>query len=289
MTNSHMTERTPYTYAIARYIHDPLSGEFVNIGVVAVDMATRQPYIKFRKAYSRAKAMFPELRRDTFLASVSQVERALKASARELLRSDLLSSEFTAQTLVRKALPLGEQGIQLGQVGSGAATDMSKRFDQLFERYVLVHEKKSDAGRRNDNDVWRPLRQRFEDEQVAYLFAPEVIEAATDRQKFEHTWRNGKLHCIQPLSFDLSDGDSIREKARSWLGRLTALDDAAASFKAYLVVAGPQDPRLNADFTASLALLRKVQEKVDCELVPETQADVFAGRLAAEMKAHAAQ
>lgn len=65
------TEHTPYTYAIARYMHYPFSGEFVNIGIVAVGMATRQPFIKFRKAYSRARTMFPEFSRRNFRPAIN--------------------------------------------------------------------------------------------------------------------------------------------------------------------------------------------------------------------------
>lgn len=280
-----MNSRTRYTYAIARYTHDPVSGEFVNVGVVAVDMNARQPLVKFLTTYARVKAMFPTVKRDEFLGTLAQAERAIKLVAAQCLRSDLLSEPVTAADIVRKAIPTGDQGIQLGQTGNGATGNLDHRVQQIFDRHVRLYEKPRQE-RKTDNDVWRPLRARFEQEQVADLFAPETITTNSDRQKFEHTWRNGKLHCVQPLSFDLSDGDAIREKARNWLGRLTALDDAADSFKAYLVVAPPAGGRFASDFHQGLDLLRKAEGKVECELVLEGDADAFATRLAAEMRAH---
>jgi hypothetical protein len=281
-----MTQRTRYTYAIARYTHDPVSGEFVNVGVVAVDMNARQPLVKFLTTYGRVKALFPTVKREEFLETLAQAKRAIKTMAAQCLRSDLLSEPVTAADIVRKAIPVGDQGIQLGQTGNGATSNLDLRVQQIFDRHVRLYEKPRQE-RKTDNDVWRPLRARFEQEQVADLFAPETITTGSDRQKFEHTWRNGKLHCVQPLSFDLSDGDAIREKARNWLGRLTALDDVADSFKAYLVVAPPDGNRFATDFKQSLDLLRKTEGKVECELVLEADADAFATRLAAEMRAHA--
>lgn len=282
-----MTQRTRYTYAIARYTHDPVSGEFVNVGVVAVDMNARQPVLKFVTAYGRVKAMFPAVDRTTFFEALAQAQRAIRAMAKQSLTSDLFAEPVTAADIVRKALPVGDQGIQLGQTGNGATSDLGQRVQQIFDRHVRLYDKPRQE-RRTDNDVWRPLRARFEQEEVADLFEPATIKAKLDEQKFKHTWRNGKLHCVEPLSFDLSDGDAIREKARNWLGRLSALDDARSEFKAYLVLAEPGNTRLKADFAKSLELLRKASEHVDCELVLETEADAFAMRLAAEMRAHVA-
>jgi hypothetical protein len=281
-----MTERTRYTYAIARYTHDPISGEFVNVGVVAVDMSTRLPLIKFRHAYGRVKSMFPSVNRKQFLSTLNDAERALKSAAKELLRDDLLSEPVTAQQLVRKAIPLEDQGLQLGHVGSGAANDMSKRFDQLFERYVQKYEKDNKRERRSDNDVWRPVRERFQSENVADLFEPQTIIAKLDQQRFEHTWQNGILHCIQPLSFDLVDEEAIREKARTWLGKLSALDDAKSQFKAYLLVGKPSGRDLDKAFEKGMALLEKAKSQVACEIVQESDADSFVATLAQQMRQH---
>lgn len=281
-----MTERTRYTYAIVRYTHDPISAEFVNIGVVAIDMSARLPLIKFRHAYSRVKAMFPSVDRRRFLSIVSDAERALKSASNILLRTDLFSEPVTAEQLVRKAIPLEDQGLQIGHVGNGAANDMSQRFDQLFERYVQKYERDIKRERRSDNDVWRPIRERFQNERVADLFEPQTITAKLDQQRFEHTWRNGVLHCIQPLSFDLADEDAIREKARNWLGKLSALDDAKSEFKAYLLVGQPTDTGLAQAFARGIALLEKAKSQVSCEIVQESDSEQFVASLAQQMRQH---
>ena len=43
-----MNERQPYTYVLLRYRHDPLAGEFANVGAefIAAQLKTRRDAIK---------------------------------------------------------------------------------------------------------------------------------------------------------------------------------------------------------------------------------------------------
>jgi hypothetical protein len=55
--------------------------------------------------------------------------------------------------------------------------------------------------------------------------------AKDDEIDFQHAWKNGAWHCLEPVSFDLLRADSIREKAHKVLGELTSLRDATEPFK----------------------------------------------------------
>jgi Protein of unknown function (DUF3037) len=286
-----MSERKSYTYVIARYTHDPISSEFINVGVVLLDMSTNQLHLKFREAYSRAKAMFPTLDRSNFVTMIKRAARAIKSKAPRVSNdlfsaSQMAGQSLSAEHLVLSALPRDDHGIQVGAVGNGTSRDMEKTLDDIFARFVLKHTDKKERYRRDDNDVWRPVLNRFKTENVADLFAPSQVTAKSDVQKFSHTWRNGVLHCIQPLSFDLSDADAIREKARSWLGRLSALDDVANEFKAYLVIGAPTNANLMPAYQQGLELLAKVPKKVSCELVYESKSEEWATGFAQTMRDH---
>jgi Protein of unknown function (DUF3037) len=267
---------------IARYTHDPISAEFVNVGVVLFDMTTRETLIKFRRAYQRAKDMFPTLNRANFLDAIKRAERAIQTSAASFAKPDLFAASPTAEQVVLKALPRDDHGIQVGAVGSGISINLDATLDEIFSRFVLKYADKQRPQRRPDEDVWRPMRNRFKDEKVDDLFGPATVEGAGGAYEFEHTWQNGKLHCFQPLSFDLADGDQVREKAHKWLGRLTALKDVSETFKAYLVVGEPQNPALRLAYEQGLAVLRKAE----CQLVFEKDADQFAHGFADDMKSN---
>jgi hypothetical protein len=281
-----MTQRKSYTYVVVRYMHDPISAEFVNVGVVLMDTATQRPLLKFQRAYSRAKAMFPTLNRDNFLSAILRAKQAINACSGKLSSNDLFASPINAEQLVLKALPLDDHGIQVGSTGNGLAVNLETALNQIFDRFVLKYDGKQKTTRRDDKDIWRPMRDRFKTEQVVDLFSEATVVAKSDAQKFEHTWQNGKLHCIQPLSFDLSSADAVREKARNWLGKLTALDDAESDFKAYLVLGEPSNPSLKSAFKQGLELLQKVPAGIDYEIIIEDEIDTFTASFAKWMREH---
>jgi Protein of unknown function (DUF3037) len=281
-----MTKRKSYTYVVVRYTHDPISAEFINVGVVLMDTVAQRPLVRFQRAYSRAKAMFPTLNRDDFIAAISRARQAINASSPKLSSGDLFATQINAEQLVLKALPLDDHGIQAGSMGNGMTLDLDTALDQLFDRFVLKYDGKQKSTRRDDSDIWRPMQSRFKSEQVADLFSEATVVAKSDVQKFEHTWRNGKLHCIQPLSFDLSSADAVREKARNWLGKLAALDDAESDFKAYLVLGEPSNPSLKPAFKQGLELLQKVPAGIDYQIIVESEIDDFTEKFVKTMKEH---
>lgn len=56
-----MTAKEPYSYVVLRYIHDVLTGEFVNVGLVMVVPGRPLILTKSRKTFGRIKNVFPDL------------------------------------------------------------------------------------------------------------------------------------------------------------------------------------------------------------------------------------
>ena len=78
-----MTDRTPYTYTVLRYIHDVTTAEFVNVGVVVLCPGHRYLGVRFRHTHRRLSALFPDLDSSAFRTSMTAIERAAAAVRRQ--------------------------------------------------------------------------------------------------------------------------------------------------------------------------------------------------------------
>jgi hypothetical protein len=271
-----MTEKTPYTYTVLRYVHDVTTGEFVNVGVVVHAPAAYFVGVRLRHTFGRLAGMFPDLDRDGFRSSMRIVERGLKQIAADYKKGSLFSFEGDAGAVARKVLPVDDSSLQWSPVGAGLATELSVLLDRLFNRLVERYE--------NDEDVWRPVRDKLSQAGIAARLTKTVIHGEVDNLQFKHAWKNGIWHCYEPISFDLADAENIRDKARRWMGHLSAVRDAAGKFKPYFIVGAPQETALLPAYKDALAILRK--SPVHAEVFEEFQADALVEKIEAELAAY---
>jgi len=115
-------------------------------------------------------------------------------------------------------------------------------------------------------------------------FQPKKIEVQDDEFEFQHAWKNGIWHCLEPLSFDLAGADSIREKAHRWLGQMASLQGGADRFKVYLLVGAPQHEELRLAFSNAMSILRKIPGEK--EIISEQDAPALAAQIADEVASH---
>ena len=77
-----MNERQPYTYVLLRYRHDPLAGEFANVGVVLHAARGRFLAAKLRTtAGPRLTKMFPAMSVRAFRAGLQSIDRGIEKLA----------------------------------------------------------------------------------------------------------------------------------------------------------------------------------------------------------------
>ena len=278
-----MTDRSPYTYTVLRYIHDVTTAEFVNVGVVVLCPGHRYLGVRFRHTHRRLSALFPDLDSSAFRTSMTAIERALAASGEAYKNEDLFRSDADAVSLARSVLPVDDSSLQWSPLGSGLTSAPEKQLDHLYGRLVGRYDEKQEH-RRTDADVWRPVRAKLDNAQVSSHLTEKIIRGAVDELQFKHAWKNGVWHCYEALSFDLADADGIKRKARQWMGHLTAVRDAVDEFKPYFIVGAPSDRKLMPAYEDALAILRK--SPVATEVFPEVEADRLIARIEDEIKAH---
>ena len=246
--------KSAYTFVILRYRHDAIADERVNVGVVLHAADRGFLGLKLSPRYGRLKQIFPDLDSNAFRASINSIERALQ-SLKRAEKGDMLSQLVNAEDLAARALPLDDSSFVWSKVGGGITHDPEAEIEKLFKRFVTWYDHDKEH-KRSDSDVWRPVREKLAELHLADRLEKKTVSSPLTSVEFDHTWKNGALHCYQPLSFDLASEDSIQEKAMRWSGHLLHLQQAREQFIPYFIVGEPAKPELKPAYQKAVAALR---------------------------------
>ena len=273
-----------YTYAVLRYVHDTTTGEFVNVGVILYAPQTRYLSAICRHTYARLSKVFPGVDPDHFKSLMHYIQARIVERGEQLSAELQLATTSSAIEIAQSVLPRDDSSLQWSPAGSGRTDDPAKTLEMLYERMVKRYDERQDHGGRSDDEVWRHFRRDLEVRQVLQHLKSKTISVQDDEIEFQHAWKNGKWHCLEPISFDLAAPDSIRDKAHRWLGQMDSIKDAGEPFKVYLLVGGPQDESLRPAFQRAVSILNKIPGEK--EIVLEEDAARLADRIAGEVKVH---
>jgi len=279
-----MKNQYSYTYSVLRYVHDVTSGEFVNVGVAL--HAPQAHYLSAicRTTYGRLSKVFPGLNAEHFKALMRHIQNSFEERGERLASELQFSSPSGVLEIAQSVLPKDDSSLQWSPSGSGRTDDPAQALEKLFDRMVMRYEERQVSHGRTDEDVWRNFKRDLEGQRILQHFMPKMISVQDDEVKFQHSWKNGKWHCLEPISFDLASADSIRDKAHRWLGQLASVQDAVDPFKVYLLVGAPQQENLQPAFQSAMSILRKIP--CDKEIVLEQDGLSLAARIAGEVAEH---
>lgn len=279
--------KTTYTYTLLRYVHDVASGEFANVGVVLLAPDARYAGALCRDTHGRISQFFPDMERDGFKFLMRYIERRIDELG-ERLRGELPFDHLPADAgaLARSVLPHDDSSLQWAPVGGGLCDDPATKLEELFARYVTRYDDKIAAKGRDDGDVWKGFKNSLDSRHVTARLRIKKISGSDDEVEFAHAYQNAQWHCFEPLSFDLAQSDSIKQKAHRWLGQMMGVQDSPEKFRVYFLVGAPKSDELQESYQNALKLLRKAP--IDVENVTEAAADAFAGRIAEIVASHEA-
>jgi hypothetical protein len=274
-----------YTYSVLRYMHDITTGEFVNVGVVLYSREARYASALCRSTFGRLSKTFPGMDGDAFKSLMRFVQSRIEEIGDGLKKELPLNGHPSSVADVAHAvLPPDDSSLQWSAPGSGLAENLSQTLELLYDRLVMSYDERPQQDRRSDEEVWRKYRRSLESRHVLKHLQPKKISVQDDEVQFQYAWKNGVWHCLEPVSFDLSSADSIREKAHKWLGQLLSVKEAKEAFKVYLLLGEPQNESLRPAFDKAVSILHRLP--VDSEVIREERAGEFSEQFAREIEAH---
>jgi hypothetical protein len=180
--------KTPYTFSVLRYVHDPVTAEFVNIGV-----ALYAPDAKYLSAictshYRRLSVVFEPIDGDHF----RQITKFLQSRIEMLgqnLNSELpfANPPKNIEQVLAQVLPPDDSAIQFSTAGGGFTSDPEKTLNDLYVRYVERYVSRAARPSRDDEEVWKVFKAPLEKRQIIKYLRPNRLLKNSYSEGFFYT------------------------------------------------------------------------------------------------------
>lgn len=275
-----------YSYVLLRYVHDLSTGEFVNVGVVAYEQKSRAIAYRFKHSVSRVTSFFPGVKARNFRQQLRMLERAFSEADQRNLSLQFADVE-DARRIALQVFVEDDSALQWSDLRTGISADFQRSVDSLFERLVNRYdEHKIGGSRRSDQDIWSSFSKSLPKSNVLHHLHERAVSSKDDEVVFEHAWKNGKWHCLEPMSLDLASAHRIKEKVHKCFGQLASLQAELMDHKIYFLMASPHNDALHGEYLKAKSILAKLP--VESEIVEESEFPTFGRRLALDIERHEA-
>lgn len=277
--------KIPYNFSILRYTHDPLTQEFINVGVALYAPSAGYIGAICTSRFGRISNAFGAVDGSHFRRQTEYIQARIDEFGDRLEKELPLNAlPKSIEQVTSAVLPPDDSSFQFSAPGGGIAGDLDVALDELFDRYVDKYCRVTKRPARTEDDVWRSFRPSLEKRQVLSHLKPVKIVGSDYEHEFDYAWKNLQWHTLQPLSFDLADAGNIMDKANTWLGRAQSLSDSKEGFQLYFLLGSPMERKLGKAFDKAKNILHKMTVKH--EFVKEDEAEDFAENLYKEIEAH---
>jgi hypothetical protein len=275
-----------YSFCFLRYVHEPLSGEFANVGVLLWAPESRFLGFKASKKYQRLSHFFHGFQQQDHRQLIGRIDTQFQKLAEQLAaqQAEMVFPETpeSARDLALKVIPHDDAALQWSLSGGGLTDSPAAELEALFHEAVARHYDSVEEARRDDAVIYREIYSRaFESPQVKPHVSSHEITAPLATHLFPQAWKNGVWNVYQPLSFDLKQGETIRNKAYRWESLTRFLADSPERPKIHLLLGEPSGDQ-RKDYAKAKDVLRSSRV---VELVEENEASDFARELEASVKA----
>lgn len=280
-----MSKKYKYAYATLRYIHDIMTGEFINVGVVLVMPDQGFANGKFRTTMGRIKSAFPDMNSHAFQESMKSVRNGLRLAKKHDTAINLIEPKASINKIMHNIIKHDDSSLQWSPVSAGISHESSEEIlERLYATFVGKYDEKRSV-RKSDEDVWRPVKEKLQSIGVKVDFSEKHIAGSVDQVTFKHTWKNGIWHAYEPVSLDLSSSERIKDKARKWRGQLEASTNGAPQNIALNFILGkPEDEKLVSAYRDAVKILEG--SPFDPKIFDEDSTDTLIDSIVQEYRNH---
>ena len=272
-----------YQYQIIRYLHDRVTGEFINVGLIVYSPEHQYLNCKIITKYGRITSFFPGANGRAILKSLRHLEKEIK-NAQQLFTQLLPLPEDLAE-FTRKILPDDDSSLVLTEVKKGIDLDFNKSLADLYRLLVTKWQSDDDEPATTDADVWKKKYKKYFDEYgITAKLTNYEVETKYDSFQFDKAWKNEIWHCYLPVSFDLQNVENIRSKVYKWAGKLAELATTSENIDVTLLTSIPRRHLELSSFIQEKLTLNSAE--ITVKLVSEVDAEMFARGVIREMGEH---
>jgi len=277
--------KTTYSNITLRYVHDVVTGEFANIGVVLYAPEQRFLEARFTTSYERLNAIFLKIDHPHYRALMRYMANRFEEIAADIRDGLHIPPVTTLNEIVRQVLPPDDSSLQWSEPGGGFTDEAAKTLGEIYKRLVEQYVAGAEQVSRSDDEIAKPFKAKLG--KASEKLSTKRIEAKDYQYEFRFAWQNAVWHLYEPVSFDLLDPNCIREKAVRWYGRSAALQETPEKFKIHFLIGEPRQPGTQEAFQNALHLLAKMPGQK--QLVRENEIERLADHVVEQIASHASE
>jgi hypothetical protein len=270
-----------------RYLPDRVSGEFVNLGIVAFDSSSKSLKSKFINKIGNISGFFPNTNSRYLLKSIRTIQEDLENI------STRISSEFrftqieSIEEITKGVLPQDDSSLVFSEIKKTLDISIEATLGDLFSRMISSHiMEEEDEEVRKDKEVWTKIyKKHFDDYGISSHLSSHKVKTKNDELEFDKAWKNGAWNCFESVSFNLTRPEAIKNKVYKWVGKLDELGTAEESIHIYLLSVLPTE-NLELDKFISNKIKGKANKNVKIDLVSESDIDRIAKQIQRQIERH---
>ncbi|HEY4150726.1 MAG TPA: DUF3037 domain-containing protein [Chitinophagaceae bacterium] len=266
-----------------RYVHDQVTGEFVNVGIVIYCPEEGLLEAKVISRFSRISNFFEEINGYQLLSSLKHFQKEIESVKNEIGFFHSASESRSLKTLTNDILIRDDSALQLSEEKVGMDLKIEYAVNDLFYRLVEKYNSEPAAELKTDSHAWAKVyKSHFDRYGITPRLKEHTVNTNTDKITFDKAWKNGAWHCYQSLEFDLKKEDTIKNKVYKWFGIVKALQTSNEKLNLYFLTTSPQNnPQLEPFI---LKTLSQKSDNLTVTIVKQEEADQFAFRLKKEIE-----
>lgn len=268
-----------YQYQVLRYVHDYLTGEFVNVGIAFFEPQTHFLRAAMLPRVQRVSDFFVDVDGRRIHSVLRHIENAINLQGGALREELNLMPIQSIDQITQKLIAHNDAAWQWDIVHKGLTQFPDISFNNLYKRLVLKYTDAILLGRPSDEDVWRQTYKKYFDKyRLTSKLYPRTIPTAHDAIQFDQTYQNGALHCYEAVTFDLERPDTVKAKAYKWFGLLNELRTSVEPVYVHFLTAAPAH---NAELWHFVEekLKSAAGENLRVDVLSESDAEPLAKRL----------
>lgn len=277
-------KRFGFTYCPVKYVHNPVAGEMLNIGVLLFSEELQKIVGKFDIHFDRLSSAFANFDGDHYRYVVRNLELSI-VQLNDRFKPTLFQNEFESiQGVLRSLVPDLGLSIQFGSVLAGLTKDLEDEAGYIFDRLITSQIPRKEKKSRSDDEVWMVYNRPLAKCEVTKHLKSKHFTSNNYDLKFEHTFKNKKHHILDPVTMDYSQAESIQNRAIRILGQTTTLQGNSEIGTLYLLLGAPKNPSHQSAYIRAKNLLNKIPLKK--QIIEENEAEDFAKEITSYMKEH---
>jgi len=273
-----------YQYQIIRYIHDRVTGEFVNVGLIMFEPTSKYLECRVINKYNRISHFFSEVNGSFLVATLKQFQNKVSEISKSMdefiANRDFKDLSSVTDSLLHK----DDSALITTEVKYGIDVQINAAFEDLYHR--IVEQYIDDVEIHTDQQAWQKFYKNYFDlAGITSKLHKHTVKTEKDSFDFDKAWKNGVWNCYQSVAFDLKKIDAIKNKVYKWSGILKELETSNESIKLYLLTTTPKVPDQNLEAFIKATLTEQKTDNIEVAVITEAEAERFAAKVRKDMEA----